>query len=142
MLDGAEFRRWREAADDALAGARVQAEAGFPHWSCFMAEQSANLAVKALLHGIGAGPWGHDLVALGAALAQASGGALPDDAEAALRRLSRHYIPSRYPDALPGGSPRSHYGPSDAEQALADAEQVARLVDAMWDDLTAAGEGS
>ncbi len=47
MLDEPEFRRWSDAGADALAAARVQADAGFHHWSCFLAEQSAQLTVKA-----------------------------------------------------------------------------------------------
>lgn len=135
VLDEPEFRRWWDAGTDALAAARVQADAGFHHWSCFLAEQSAQLAVKALLHGVGVGAWGHDLVELG----RAWGVALEEDTEltlqAGLQRLSRHYIPARYPDAHPSGSPGAHYGEADSAQALADAEQVAAAVDQVWERL-------
>ncbi|MGH9228819.1 MAG: HEPN domain-containing protein [Acidimicrobiales bacterium] len=39
------------------------------NWRCFLAEQAAQMAMKALLHGLGRGPWGHDLVDLGNRLA-------------------------------------------------------------------------
>ncbi len=64
MLDRAEFDRWRVAADDAGRAANVQADAALSNWACFLAEQAAQLAIKGLLHGIGAGAWGHDLVQL------------------------------------------------------------------------------
>ncbi|MGH2957433.1 MAG: HEPN domain-containing protein [Solirubrobacterales bacterium] len=39
----------------ALESARLQAREGFHDWSCFLAEQAAQLAVKGPLHGIGSG---------------------------------------------------------------------------------------
>jgi HEPN domain-containing protein len=127
-LDEEEYRRWREEADRALAGARLQLNGGLFNWASFAAEQSAQLAVKALLHGLGAGPWGHDLVRLGGMLSSA-GVEVPPDVEDVLRRLSRHYIPARYPDAHPSGPPGLHYGRSDAEEAIADAEAILSFVD-------------
>jgi len=103
VLDEPEFRRWWDSGADALAAAHVQAGSGFHNWSCFLAEQSAQLAVKALLYGMGVGAWGHDLVELG----QAWGNALDEDLgatlQACMQRLSRHYIPARYPDGCASG---------------------------------------
>src|SRR5918992_4040621 len=97
-VDRDEFDRWRAEADAALRGARLQAEGGLHNWACFAAEQAAQLAVKGLLHGLGRGPWGHDLLRLGELAAQA--GIDVSDAERdAMRRLGRHYIPARHPDA-------------------------------------------
>ncbi len=133
-LDREEFDRWRREAGRALEGARVQAVAGLHNWACFAAEQAAQLALKALLHGLGCGPWGHDLVRLGE-MVQAAGLEMPDEVMATLRRLGRHYIPSRYPDAHAAGSPGIHYGPEDAQEAIADAERVLAYVDQTWRSL-------
>ncbi len=140
MLDAPEFERWRQAAQEARRGAEVQAAAGLPQWACFLAEQGAQLAVKGLLHGVGKGAWGHDLVQHGAAVAAIE--SLPAGIEAALRRLSRHYIPARYPDAHPAGPPGAHYGPEDAAQALSDLGAVLGLVDGAWERLSRASGGS
>jgi HEPN domain-containing protein len=131
MRDEPEFERWRAEADRAVTSARLQADAGLHNWSCFAAEQGAQLAVKALLHGLGRGPWGHDLVGLGERAADAGIG-LPSDVLDALRRLGRHYIPARYPDAHAAGPPSTHYGERDAIEALTDAERVLRFVDHVW----------
>lgn len=131
-LDEEEFRRWRDEADRALEAARVQAGAELHNWACFAAEQGAQLALKALLHGLGRGPWGHDLVRLGELAAEA-GVDVPADVAAALRRLSRHYIPARYPDAHPSGPPSAHYGASDADEAVADALRVLEFADGEWE---------
>lgn len=130
-LDDDEFRRWRQEADRALQGARLQAEAGLHNWACFAAEQAAQLAMKALLHGLGRGPWGHDLVRL-AELGAEGGLEVPPEVSDALRRLGRHYIPARYPDAHAAGPPGPHYGAADAEEAVRDAEAVLAFVDRTW----------
>jgi HEPN domain-containing protein len=96
MLDRAEFARWSEASRNA--------------------ERGAQLAVKGLLHGLGAGGW-------------------------ALRRLSRHYIPPRYPDAHPAGPPGAYYGPEDSRQALEDLALARSVVDEVWSRTLAAADG-
>jgi HEPN domain-containing protein len=133
-LDVDEYTRWRTEADRALRHAELAADDGLHNWACFAAEQAAQLAVKALLHGVGRGPWGHDLVALGDEL-ERSGLQMPQDVRDSLMRLGRHYMPARYPDAHPAGSPGGHYSAADAKQALEDARAVLRLVDGGWDDL-------
>ena len=133
-LDVEEFGRWREEADRALRGAILQADAGLHNWGCFGAEQAAQLAVKGLLHGLGRGPWGHDLVRLGEMLRE-SGLAVPPEIGDRLRRLGRHYITARYPDAHPSGPAGGHYGERDAEEALEDAGELLRFVDATWREL-------
>jgi HEPN domain-containing protein len=135
-LDEEEFQRWREEADRALAGARLQADAGLSNWACFAAEQAAQLALKGLLHGLGRAPWGHDLVRLGE-LAVAAGLEPPEETTDALRRLGRHYIPARYPDAHPSGPPGMHYGPADSAEALRDSTGVLAFVDRTWTGLRA-----
>jgi HEPN domain-containing protein len=133
-IDEEEFRRWRDEADRAVAAARLQAEAGFHNWACFAAEQAAQLAMKALLHGLGRGPWGHDLPRLGE-LADQAGIKVPAEVVDALRRLGRHYIPARYPDAHASGPPGTHYGEADAEEALQDAGAILGFVDQTWESL-------
>jgi HEPN domain-containing protein len=133
-LDDEEFRRWREESDRALQGARLQSEAGLHNWACFSAEQAAQLAIKALLHGLGRGPWGHDLVRL-AELGTEAGLEVPSRVEDAARRLGRHYIPARYPDAHPSGPAGAHYGAADAEEALRDAGEILGFVDRTWGSL-------
>jgi HEPN domain-containing protein len=133
-LDVEEYGRWRGEASRALRHAELAAQNGLHNWACFSAEQSSQLAVKGLLHGLGLGPWGHDLLGLGQRLVDA-GLEIPAPVHDALLRLSRHYMPARYPDAHAAGSPGDRYGPTDAAQALDDARAVLDLVDRAWDDL-------
>ena len=43
----------------------------------------------------------------------------------------RFYIPTRYPDALPGALPEGLPGREDAEEALATARQVLALIEVL-----------
>ncbi len=133
-LDEKEYSRWRAEADHALEGARVQLAAGLHNWACFAAEQSAQLALKGLLHGFGKGAWGHDLVRLGS-LAHDAGLIVPADVVDATRRLGRHYVATRYPDAHAEGPPGPHYGEADAREAIRDAEAIVGFVDHAWKSL-------
>ena len=136
-LDQPEFARWRAAADRAAGAASAQAAAGFFEWACFLFEQGAQLAVKGILHGVGAGAWGHDLSALVAAAAPAVGPAWPADLGAPAERLSRFYIATRYPDAVPGGVPGDRFTADDAASAESDARRLFAAVDDVWADLVA-----
>jgi HEPN domain-containing protein len=141
VLDRSEFDRWRAAADGARRSAELQAREELHNWGCFLAEQGAQLAVKGLLHGLGTGAWGHDLTELGRALAEATEETLPEEVAAALRRLSRHYIPARDPDAHPSGPPDTHYGREDSQHALADLRTILGYVDALWSRLSDLARG-
>ena len=44
--------------------------------------------------------------------------------EGGISRLSKFYIPTRYPDAFPGGSPYEFYTREEAEESLRLAEKV------------------
>lgn len=46
-LDEPEFVPWRRSADRPLEIAGVAARESAPNWACFLAEQAAQLAVKA-----------------------------------------------------------------------------------------------
>ncbi len=130
-LDEPEFERWRAAADTAFRSARAQMEAGFYGWSCFMCDQTAQFALKSLLHAAGRGEKTHDLTRLWKALSNA-GVDLPADLEDALKRLSRHYVMPRYPDVVPEAEPAAFYGRTDADEALKDAQKVIGAVDEVW----------
>ncbi len=49
MLDRDEFERWRKAAAGAQRSAELQATSEQHNWACFLAEQSAQLALKLIL---------------------------------------------------------------------------------------------
>ena len=137
MVDRPEFDRWRKEAGQALRGAQAQAAAGVHNWACFSAEQAAQLVGKALLHGLGEGPRGHDLMDLGQKAEDAAADAWELDVRRELQALSQLYIPTRYPDAHAGGPPGDHYSDADSGRAIAMAAAVIEAVDAAWAKLQA-----
>jgi HEPN domain-containing protein len=101
-------------------------------WACFLYEQAAQLALKGLLHGLGLDAWGHDLTVLCARAATELPDLWPAAAQEFATRLSRHYIPTRYPDAHASGAPATHYTAQDADQAEADARAIGDAVRGTW----------
>jgi len=130
--DGPELERWRRQAQAALDLA-ASAAITTPSWSCFLAEQGAQLALKGLLHAVGehAGAWGHDLGPIERGVAAVFGDDWPPGLVEPAMRLGRHYLPARYPDAHPTGAPDERYTPADARAAHDDAIALVGAVDAM-----------
>lgn len=101
------------------------------------------MAMKALLRGIGQPGWGHDLVKRGNAVRELFGpGLVPVELDEALKRLSVHYVASRYPDTFAEGTPADHYSVGIAGSALADAEEVLDTVATVWNVLVAGSDGA
>jgi HEPN domain-containing protein len=127
LLDENEFARWIWQAEHNLESAERDAEDGDFAWACFKVQQAAELAVKALLLGLGQPARGHSVLAL---LRQVSDLQIdvPQPLLESAQRLDRLYIPTRCPDAHPTGSPFEFYNEADAQQALSDARQERRRV--------------
>lgn len=134
-LDAEEFERWRAQAAAAAETGGLATAGGRHEWACFLYEQAAQLGVKGLLHALGLEAWGHDLAVLESRARSELGGTWPASAPEEAARLSRHYIPARYPDAHASGAPIAHYTAADAEQAAGDAGSIHAAIDAAWDDL-------
>lgn len=98
--------------------------------------------MKALLHGIGlpAVARGHDLLLLSAAVAEHAGMVLAEEQRAALAELGLQYQPSRYPDALPGGTPGDWFTGIQSSTAGTTAAHLVAAVAARWAELMAASE--
>ncbi len=52
------------------------------------------------------------------------------------RILDRHYIPTRYPYALPDGTPEDAFGPEDADDAILRSERILTTVKNALQDAT------
>jgi len=123
-FDWEEYRRWLEQARHTLASAHRDLEAGDYAWACFKAQQAGEYAIKGVLRGIGRLAAGHSILKLLTELKE-TGMHLPDMSSYA-RTLDRHYIPPRYPDAYPAGSPFEFYDEKTAREAI---QAAAVLVD-------------
>ncbi len=124
----AEAKRWRDQAFDDLEAARHNAAGGFHAQACFLAQQSAGKAIKAIYYARGArSVLGHSVAELIDSLEPA----VPE--LAALRPqgvdLDLFYIPTRYPNGLAAGTPASAFSKEQSDRAVAAADAILRAVD-------------
>ncbi|MEW5707245.1 MAG: HEPN domain-containing protein [Actinomycetota bacterium] len=115
-------RDWMNQAEGDLAHAKNDMQDGFYDWACFSSQQAAEKAIKAVFQKMGAEAWGHSVADLLNELAR-SYKAASELIDAALE-LDKAYIPARYPDAHPSGSPRSRYTKEEAKRHIGHAEKI------------------
>mgnify|MGYP005839913831 CR=1 FL=1 len=122
-----EGKRWLRQAEEDLSDVRSLRERGRHHLACFMAQQAAEKALKAYLYAQGAeAPWGHsvaDLAEAASAFDQAF-----TELKWRVTPLDQYYIPTRYPNSLPGGIPAEAFTEHDSQRALNLAEDALRFV--------------
>jgi len=118
-----EAARWLEEGESDLAFARVGHREGFHSKVCFLCQQGAEKGLKALAYADGArfGP-GHSLQELLDRLRPAH--PVLDQARDIGRLLDQYYVPTRYPNALPGGVPHRAFTEAQAREALAGCERI------------------
>lgn len=122
-----EGKRWLRQAQQDLDDARYNQSGKRYHLACFLSQQASEKVLKGYLYARGMERvWGHSVADL------AREAAVFDPAFEALvgvgGSLDRHYIPTRYPNGLPGGIPAEAFDADDAQKALRQAEQVIRQV--------------
>ena len=119
----AEALRWLRQAENDLLFARLGLREGFYAQVCFQCQQIAEKAIKSIRYGeLGERiVFGHSLVEL------AGGLDLPPGLHAELAILDQYYIPTRYPNGLPGGTPYEVYTRAQAESAVKVCDSVVTL---------------
>jgi HEPN domain-containing protein len=95
-------------------------------WACFAAQQAAEKAVKALHLHLGQEAWGHVVARLLQELPETE--VVPGELVEKGRVLDSFYIPSRYPNSHPEGSPYEHYGRLQSEEAIRYAREILEFV--------------
>jgi HEPN domain-containing protein len=104
---------WVDQALRDLEKAEQSMQAARHEWACFAAHQA----------------WGHTLTRLWAVLPQQDWQpGPPEGIEDRLRLLDGFYIPTRYPDSYPEGTPGEHFGRLQSEQALLHARAITEWI--------------
>lgn len=115
---------WLAQAERDLEQARASQRDGRHEWACFAAQQSAEKAVKALHLSRGQDAWGHVVGRLLRELPFAVDELLVDKA----RYLDNLYVPTRYANGHPEGSPFEHYGTLQSGMAIEYAGEILSFV--------------
>jgi len=122
-----EALRWLEEAEQDLQAVSGNIAAGSFNWACFIAQQAAEKAVKAMRI-----ERGEDVLRIHSVMALIRGDerrglpalatlhALLEDAQ----ELDQHYIPARYPNGVPFGRPHEFYNRRKAERCLECAQRI------------------
>lgn len=118
-----EADRWLKQAESDLAYAELGLREGFYAQVCFQCQQVCEKAIKALRYGRGErAVLGHALIELAASLPVMA------RFRDSLAVLDQYYVPTRYPNGLPGGIPSDVYTGDQAAAAVDTARQVVAAV--------------
>lgn len=128
-----EGQRWLEQAQTDLKWVRHLADQGAHYLVCFLAQQAAEKALKAVLYARG-----QELV-LGHSVRQLCQESAVEEPRFAAHLdewavLDSYYIPTRYPNGLPGDIPARVYNRESAAGAMRLAESVMSVVEGWFED--------
>ena len=124
---GTEGMRWLAQAERDLDDARFALSGQRFNLACFLCQQSAEKALKGYLFIKGAEEvWGHSVAELSDDAKYFDKGFAQLKPRVAL--LDKYYIPTRYPNALPGGIPADAFDEEDARRAISLAEETLRFI--------------
>lgn len=118
-----EAKRWTDQAKADLHAAKYNVEGGIFYLACFLSQQAAEKAMKAFFYAHGEEfVFGHSVMELCKRAAPLE--EIFSKYFLAAGKLDRFYIPTRYPNGLPGGIPAESFGKEDAMDAIKIAEEI------------------
>jgi amidophosphoribosyltransferase len=109
-----------------LEMAKKARESGYHEWACFVAQQAAEKAVKAVYQAKGGSAIGHGIGSLLRGLKDERI-PVPEGLFKASKKLDGYYILSRYPDSMAEGTPADHFDLEDADDAIRSAGEILRF---------------
>ena len=118
---------WLNEAEWDLENARILFERDRFNTVVYHCQQAAEKAVKALLYHNNLNGWGYSIHSLVEKYGEQKKIDFENIKSTALS-LDKHYITTRYPDALPNIAPHKAYDRKDAEQAISQAIKIINFV--------------
>lgn len=130
----AEAERWLSQAENDLEFAEHGLRLGYHAQTCFLAQQVAEKAAKALHYARGArAVLGHSVDGLLDRLGDAEAGV--DALRDAARELDQLYVPTRYPNGLPGNVPYRAYTAAQSARAVEGARRIVEFARSRLSDV-------
>jgi len=111
---------WLAQAERDIEQAKASQRDGRHEWACFAAHQAAEKAVKALHLSLKQEAWGHVVARLLKDLPIQ----VPDNLVEKAKVLDGFYLPTRYANSHPEGSPFEHYGSIQSTDGIAYAAEI------------------
>ena len=111
------YARWLQTAREDHAAAQWNLKGEFFSQVCYLCQQAVEKALKAYLYLQGERDvWGHSVETL----TKKAGvyDARLEEMIPEMKKMDRFYIPTRYPNGLPEGTPHQNYTRADADFAL------------------------
>lgn len=128
-----EALRWFKEGVWDLETAKILHNAERYNAAAYYSHQAAEKAVKALLYLVNEAPWGHSIRILLEKFAEKKNLKVNELLPYA-RELDRHYVPSRYPNAHPAGTPHEAYDEITSQKAIEAAERLISFVKAFIEE--------
>ncbi|MCR4407958.1 MAG: HEPN domain-containing protein [Anaerolineae bacterium] len=126
-----EAQRWLRQAQDDWEAAHILYTGGKYAQACFLSQQAAEKAVKAIWYAVGVAPWGHSVLRLVREVPDETLGARLKECEGAAAFLDQFYVPTRYPNGLPDLTPSEVYRAEDAQRGLKEASRLIQAVEGL-----------
>jgi len=114
-----------DEAEGNLEHAKSDLKGKYYNWACCSAQQAAEKAVKVVFQKMGAEAWGHSVADLLVELSKKH--IISEEIMNRALELDKAYIPTRYPNAHPSGSPRRRYTEDEARRLIEYAEKIFRF---------------
>ncbi|MBU7029551.1 MAG: HEPN domain-containing protein [Theionarchaea archaeon] len=135
MKSKLEARRWFKQAERTLETAKWNLKGGFYEEACFLSQQAAEKSLKAYLYSKGRRVlMTHSTFELARECMKFSKDF--SDLITYCRYLDRHYLPARYPNAVPGGTPYEIYTKQDSEKSIIQAEEILKTVEMLLEEIS------
>jgi len=116
---------WIRQAERDLESAKTQLEHNFLEWACFLSQQAAEKAIKAVYQKIGGEAWGHSIKELLEGIEEKID--IPQDLIEKAKYLDRFYIPTRYPNGWPSGIPADYITKEETVNAISYSEKIVQF---------------
>ncbi|MBU1128129.1 MAG: HEPN domain-containing protein [Candidatus Omnitrophica bacterium] len=116
---------WMNQAKRDFQAAQEEEKKDFFEWACFIHQQAAEKAVKAVYQKLSAEAWGHSVFSLFKGLREKL--EIDQDLLESAKLLDRFYISARYPNGWVEGFPGELITRKEAESAGSCAEKIIRF---------------
>ena len=113
---------WLKQAERDLGAGENSAASGYHEWAAFSAQQSAEKAVKALVHSLHGSSRGHSVTEILRQIAISI--QVPNNVLEAARELDQVYVTARYPNGFPSGAPGDYFSEGTSQRLLNHARTI------------------